>query len=44
MITEMLDAIAQHRAPSNDAATGLPVQRLIEAWLRSAANGGVETP
>jgi predicted dehydrogenase len=44
MITEVLDAIAQRRAPSNDAATGLPVQRLIEAWLRSAASARVETP
>lgn len=44
MITEVLDAIAQRRAPSNDAATGLPVQRLIEAWLRSAQTGRVEAP
>jgi predicted dehydrogenase len=44
MIAEVLDAIAQHRAPSNDAATGLPVQRLIEAWLGSASAGGAEAP
>lgn len=44
MIAEVLDAIAQGRAPSNDAATGLPVQRLIEAWLRSAESGRAEAP
>ena len=44
MITEVLDAIAQRRAPSNDAATGLPVQLLIEAWLRSAATGTPQAP
>lgn len=33
LITEMLDAIEQGRAPSNDARGGLRVQRLIEAWL-----------
>jgi len=44
MITEVLDAIVQDRPPSNDAATGLPVQRLIEAWLRSADSGVPETP
>ncbi len=44
MIAEMLDAIAQGRAPANDVATGLPVQRLIEAWLRSSASGRSEAP
>ncbi len=44
MITEVLDAIAEHRAPSNAAVTGLPVQRLIEAWLRSAATGAPQAP
>ena len=33
LITEMLDAIADNRAPSNDARSALHVQRLIEAWL-----------
>lgn len=44
MITEVIDAIAQARAPSNAAATGLPVQRLIEAWLRSAETGAPQSP
>jgi predicted dehydrogenase len=44
MITEVIDAIAQDRAPANTAATGLPVQRLIEAWLRSAQTGRAEAP
>ncbi|MBR0657953.1 Gfo/Idh/MocA family protein [Neoroseomonas oryzicola] len=33
LITEMLDAIAENRAPSNDARSALHVQRLIESWL-----------
>lgn len=33
LIAEMLDAIAENRAPSNDARSALHVQRLIEAWL-----------
>jgi predicted dehydrogenase len=33
LITEMLDAIEQNRDPSNNAASALPVQRLIEAIL-----------
>lgn len=44
MIAEMLDAIGQDRPPANDAATGLPVQRLIEAWLRSSDSGRAEAP
>jgi predicted dehydrogenase len=44
MITEVLDAIARGGKPSNDATTGLPVQRLIEAWLRSAQTGRAEAP
>jgi predicted dehydrogenase len=40
MITEMLDAIEQRRAPANAGETALPVQRLIEAILRGAASGG----
>jgi predicted dehydrogenase len=44
MITEVLDAIAQRRAASNAAATGLAVQRLIEAWLRSSESGRAEAP
>lgn len=44
MIREMLDAIAQGRDPANDIATGLPVQRLIEAWLASSASGREEAP
>jgi predicted dehydrogenase len=44
MIAEVLDAMAQRRAPSNAAATGLPVQRLIEAWLRSSESGRAEAP
>lgn len=44
MILEMLAAIAQDRAPANDIATGLPVQRLIEAWLRSSVSGRAEAP
>jgi predicted dehydrogenase len=44
MITEMLDAIAQRRAPSNAGATGLPVMRLIEAVLESASSGRLVEP
>jgi predicted dehydrogenase len=44
MIAEMIDAIARDRAPANDIATGLPVQRLVEAWLRSNATGRAEAP
>lgn len=33
LIAEMLDAIGQDRAPSNDARSALHVQRLIESWL-----------
>ncbi len=33
MLAEMLDAIAEGRAPSNAGATGLPAQRLIESLL-----------
>jgi predicted dehydrogenase len=44
MIGEMLDAITQGRDPANDIATGLPVQRLIEAWLASSASGREEAP
>ncbi|MBP0464101.1 Gfo/Idh/MocA family oxidoreductase [Roseomonas sp. PWR1] len=44
MITEVLDAIEAGRAPSNGIATGLPVQRLIEAWLRASASGREESP
>jgi predicted dehydrogenase len=44
MIAEVVAAIEEGRAPANDAATGLPVQRLIEAWLRSAASGRAEAP
>ncbi len=36
MLTEMVEAIESGRAPMNAGATGLPVQRLIEAVLRSA--------
>jgi predicted dehydrogenase len=36
VLVEMLDAIAQSREPSNNARSGLHVQRLIEAWLKSA--------
>lgn len=39
MITEMLDAIAEGRAPMNAGATGLPVLHLIEALLESSASG-----
>lgn len=44
MIAEVLDAIEAGRAPSNDIATGLPVQRLIEAWLRASESGREEAP
>jgi predicted dehydrogenase len=37
LITEMIDAIEQNRAPSNDARSALHVQRLIESWLGSNA-------
>lgn len=33
LIAEMLDAISEGRAPSNDARSALHVQRLIESWL-----------
>ncbi len=36
LIAEMLDAIAERRAPSNDLRSALHVQRLIESWLTSA--------
>ncbi|HYF07111.1 MAG TPA: Gfo/Idh/MocA family oxidoreductase, partial [Acetobacteraceae bacterium] len=36
LIAEMLDAIEQGRAPSNNIETALPVQLLIEAWLAGA--------
>ncbi len=39
LITEMLDAIAEGRPPSNDARSALHVQRLIESWLTSAEAG-----
>jgi predicted dehydrogenase len=35
MITEMIDAIEARRAPMNAGATGLQVQRVIEALLAS---------
>ena len=44
MIGEVLDAIADGRAPMNAGATGLQVQRVIEALLRSASSGRFETP
>jgi UDP-N-acetyl-2-amino-2-deoxyglucuronate dehydrogenase len=40
VITEMLDAIEQKRAPSNNVRSALHVQRLIEAWLANAATRG----
>lgn len=40
MITEMLDAIVEGRAPMNAGATGLAPQRLIEAVLAASASGG----
>jgi predicted dehydrogenase len=39
MWMEMLDAMAEGRAPSNAGITGLPVLRLIEAMLESAGSG-----
>lgn len=39
LIAEMLDAIAEGRAPSNDARSALPVQRLIEDLLAVAGRG-----
>ncbi|HEV7263405.1 MAG TPA: Gfo/Idh/MocA family oxidoreductase [Falsiroseomonas sp.] len=39
MIAEMVDAIAGGRVPSNAGASGLAVQRVIEALLRSSASG-----
>ncbi len=39
MIGEMCAAITQHRAPSHDGASGLPVLRAIEAILRSSDSG-----
>jgi predicted dehydrogenase len=44
MIAEMLVAIAERRAPMNAGATGLPVQRLIEALLESAESGAFVSP
>ncbi len=41
MIAEMLDAIAEGRTPMNAGASGLPVQRLIEAVLRASDSGQV---
>ncbi len=43
MIAEVLDAIAQKRPPSNSGASGLSVQRTIEAILRSAREGSFVT-
>jgi UDP-N-acetyl-2-amino-2-deoxyglucuronate dehydrogenase len=40
VITEMLDAIEQRRAPSNNVRSALHVQRLIEALLADAAARG----
>jgi hypothetical protein len=40
VITEMLDAIEQKRAPGNNVRSALHVQRLIEAWLADAAARG----
>ncbi|MDB5372757.1 MAG: oxidoreductase [Belnapia sp.] len=39
MLAELLDAIEQGRPPMNAGATGLPVQRLIEALLHGAETG-----
>lgn len=39
MLAEMLDAIEQGRPPMNAGASGLAVQRLIEALLRGAGHG-----
>jgi predicted dehydrogenase len=39
MIAEVLDAIEQGRAPTNAGATGLAVQKVIEAVLDSAREG-----
>lgn len=39
MIAEMLDAIAEGRAPSNAGVTGLGVLRVIEGLLDSAGSG-----
>lgn len=39
MLTEMLDAIGEDRAPSHAGVTGLPVLRLIDAVLASAGSG-----
>jgi hypothetical protein len=36
VLTEMIDSIEQKREPSNNARSGLYVQRLIEAWLADA--------
>ncbi|NGM19614.1 Gfo/Idh/MocA family oxidoreductase [Roseomonas stagni] len=43
MIAEVLDAIAAKRPPSNSGASGLSVQRTIEAILRSAREGSFVT-
>jgi len=39
LLMEMMDAIEAGRAPANAGETGVPVQRLIEATLESAASG-----
>ncbi|WP_439551198.1 Gfo/Idh/MocA family protein [Falsiroseomonas sp.] len=43
MIAEVLAAIAEKRPPSNSGASGLSVQRTIEAILRSAKDGSFVT-
>lgn len=43
MIAEVLAAIAEKRPPSNSGASGLSVQRTIEAILRSAREGSFVT-
>lgn len=44
LLTEMLDALDEGREPANAGVTGLPVQRLIEALLASAATGREVSP
>lgn len=44
MLAEMLDAIEQGRMPTNAGASGLPVMRLIDAVLASAATGRFVRP
>jgi predicted dehydrogenase len=39
VLAEMLAAIGEGRAPGNAGLTGLPVLRLIDAVLASAASG-----